>query len=315
MRRHLLSFFLRSVVLFAVLLSPSFARVAGAQTTPKISKSEKAEAARLKKEADTLMDQDRHADALALYARAYELTSDPALLYNQGRALESLGEYPEALDKLERFDREASPALRAKVPGLPDLLADLRGRIATLVVTTNAAGARLLVRDKAAGTIQKETRIRTRAGSVTIEVVAEGYVTFKKEVELVGGGITKVDAQLTPKNYDALVLIRTRPSANISVDGKPIGRAPLELRLAPGQHTLVAEATGRDTERVPMTVAAGDRRELDLELREPPGVLSRWWFWTAVGVAVAGGVVGAYALTHERSPDRGTFGSGVVTGP
>ena len=313
MRSFLL--FLRGFVLSTLLLSPPFASPAWAQSTAKVSKSDKAEAARLKKEADVLMDQDRHADALALYARAYELTADPALLYNQGRALESLGDYPEALEKLERFDREASPALRARVPGLPDLLADLRGRIATLVVTTNAPGARLLVRDKAAGTIDKETRIRTRAGSATIEVVAEGYVPFKKDIDLAGGGVTKVDARLSPKKSEALVIVRTRPSANIAVDGRPIGRAPIELHLAPGQHTLVAQASGRESERVPMTLAAGDRRELDLELREPPGVLSRWWFWTAVGVVVAGGAAGAYALTQERAPDRGTFGSGVVTGP
>ena len=307
--------FFRVFVLATLVLSSTMPSTAWAQSTPKVSKSDKAEAARLKKEADSLMDQDRHADALALYARAYELTSDPALLYNQGRALESLGEYPEALEKLERFDREASPALRAKVPGLPDLLADLRGRIATVVVTTNAPGARLLVRDKAAGTIEKETRIRTRAGSATIEVVAEGYAPFKKELDLPGGTVTKVDAQLSPKKKDALVLVRTRPSADIAVDGKPIGRSPLELRLAPGQHTVVARASGHETEKIPMTLAAGDRRELDVELREPPGVLSRWWFWTAIGVAVAGGAVGAYALTQERSPDRGTFGGGLVTGP
>ena len=308
--------FVRAFVVSALLLSSSLASTASAQPTSKVSKSGKAEAARLKKEADLLMDQDRHADALHLYARAYELTSDPALLYNQGRALESLGEYPEALEKLERFDRQATPALRAKVPGLSDLLADLRGRIATLIVTTNAPHARLLVRDKAAGTIENEqVRIKTRAGSATVEVVAEGYAPFKKVIDLAGGAVTKVDAQLSPKKNDARVLVRSRPNADVSVDDKPIGRSPLELRLPPGQHTLVARAPGRETERIPMTLSAGERREVDIELREPPGILSRWWFWTAVGVVVVGGAAGTYALTQERSPDRGTFGGGVVTGP
>ena len=41
------------------------------------------------------MDQDRYADALVLYQRAYELSNDPALLYNQGRAFEALGDYPD----------------------------------------------------------------------------------------------------------------------------------------------------------------------------------------------------------------------------
>ena len=307
---------LRGLVLTALLLS-SFAGPAYADGPAKVSKSNKAEAARIKKEADAFMDQDRYVDAIALYARAYELTTDPVFLYNQGRALESMGDYAEALDKLEAFDREASPALRSKVPGLRDLLVDLRGRIATLVVTTNAPGARLFVRDKAAGTIanQDALRLRTRAGSATIEVLAEGYAPFKKDIDLTPGTVVKVDAQLSLKKSDALIIVRSRPSADITVDGKPIGRSPLELRLPAGQHTLIAEAPGRDTERVRMTLALGDRRELDIDLRESPGVLSRWWFWAGVGVVLAGGAAGAYALTHERSPDRGTFGNGLVTGP
>jgi hypothetical protein len=286
-----------------------------AHAQPRVTKSEKAEAAKLKKEADTLMDQDRHVDALALYAKAYELTSDPALLYNQGRALEAMGEYPEALDKLERFDREASPALRTKVPGLHDLITDLRGRIAMLVVTTNAPGARLLVREKAAGTIDKEKRLRLRSGAATIEVVAEGYLPFRKEVELTAGAVVKVDAQLSLKKTDALIIVRSRPIADISVDGKSIGRSPLEFRLAAGQHELLATAQGRQTEKVPMTLALGDRRELDIELRQTPSILSRWWFWTGIGVVVAASVTTVIALNVEGSPMPGTFGPGIVRGP
>jgi hypothetical protein len=284
--------------------------------TDKTDKTEKTEAGRLKKEADVLMDQDRYVDALALYARAYELTSDPALLYNQGRALEAMGDYPEALDKLERFDRDGSQALRAKVPGLHDLINDLRGRIATLVITTNATGARLIIREKTAGTLQqKETRVRTRAGSATIEVSAEGYITFKKEIELAAGSLVRVDAQLVLKKSDALVIVRSRPSADIAIDGKAIGRSPLELRLPAGQHTLVADAAGHESEKVAMTLALGDKRELDIELRKPSSPFTKWWFWTIAGVVVAGGAATIVALSIEKKATPGTFGEGILPGP
>ncbi len=288
-------------------------RLAYAEPPAKVGNADKTEAARLKKEADALVDQDRAVDALALYAKAYELSADPALLYNQGRALESTGEYAEALDKLEQFERDAPAALRARVPGLRDLLIDLRGRIATILVTTNAQGAKLLVRDKAAGTIQGELRLRTRAGTATIEVNADGFLPFRKNVELPPGTITRIDAELIPKKQDALVIVRTKPSADISIDGRPIGRTPLEIRLSPGAHTLVAQAPGHEKERIPMTLALGDRREINLELREPPSVLSRWWFWTGAAVVVGAGVFGIYAATTERSAEPGTLGQ--VTGP
>lgn len=309
--RFLLLPFVFIAVLFlglAATTSPAFAQA-------KPTKTDKTEATKLKKEADALMDQDRHADALALYARAYELTADPALLYNQGRALEAMGEYPDALDKLEKFQRDASPALRAKVPGLHDLIVDLRGRIATLVVTTNATGARLLVREKAIGIIEKEKKLRVRAGAASVEVVAEGYIPFKKELDLTAGTVVKIDAQLVLKKSDALIIVRTRPNADIAVDGKAIGRAPLELRLPAGKHELVAMAEGHQKETVPMTLALGDKREIDIELHKPPSILTRWWFWTVVGVAVVGGTAAVIATTKERDPTPGDFGPGITTGP
>ncbi len=302
------------IVLFAFgLASIVSPRAARADTPAKATATDKSEAARLKKEGDALLDQGRPIDAIALYEKAYELSSDPALLYNAGRALESIGEYAEALDKLEQFEREASPALRARVPGLRDLLVDLKSRIATLIVTSNAEGARVLLRDKSAGSIQGELRLRTRAGAASVEVGAEGFTAFRKQVELPAGTITQIHAELLPKVQDALVIVRTKPSADISVDGKPIGRTPLEIRLAPGPHTLLAQAQGYDRERIPMTLALGDRRELDLQLREPASVLSTWWFWTGAAAVVGAGVFGIVALTTERSADSGTLGQ--LTGP
>ena len=87
------------------------------------------------------------------------------------------------------------------------------------------------------------------------------------------------------------------------------------MHVSAGQHVLIATAEGHQTEKVTMTLALGDRREIELELRKPPGLLSRWWFWTGIGVVVAAGAATAVALNIERDPQRGTFGGGLVTGP
>jgi hypothetical protein len=282
---------------------------------PPKTDSQKTEAAHLKSAADVLMDQDRYADAVVLYQRAYELSNDPALLYNQGRAFEALGDYPTALEKLEVFDREAPPAVRARVPGLKELITDLRGRIATVVVRTNAPAARLLIRQKDEGIINQEKRLSTRAGTASIEVDAEGYETFRRDVELSAGATLVVDANLTPKKRDALVVVRTTPSADVLFDGRALGRSPLQVRATAGEHELVARADGYYEERVPMTLALGDRRDVELELKSTPGILSKWWFWTSVGVVIAGGVATAIVLTTERPHSAGSFNPGSVSGP
>jgi hypothetical protein len=282
---------------------------------PPKTDSQRSEAAHLKSAADVLMDQDRYADAVVLYQRAYELSNDPALLYNQGRAFEALGDYPTALDKLEAFEREAPPATRARVPGLKELITDLRGRIATIVVRTNAPAARLLIRQKDEGIINIEKRLSTRAGAASVEVDAEGYETFRRDVELSAGATLVVDATLTPKKRDALVVVRTTPTADVLFDGRALGRSPLQVRATPGEHQLVARADGYYEERVAMTLALGDRRDVDLEMKSTPGILSKWWFWTSVGVVIAGGVATAIVLTTERPHSNGSFNPGSVSGP
>lgn len=41
------------------------------------------------------------------------------------------------------------------------------------------------------------------------------------------------------------------------------------------------------------------------DVEKSPGILSRWWFWTGVGVIVTAGVITTVALLTERSPDTG----------
>ena len=313
-----------SVVVAAVLASSLVTAGAARAEPPRRKPAEhkpaeasppKSESARLKSAADVLMDQDRYADALALYEKAYEDGHDPALLYNQGRALEALGDYPAALDKLEEFEKLAPPALRAKVPGLQDLLANIRGSIGTLVVKTNAPAARLLVRDRSEGVVKGELRVRIRAGKASVEVTSEGYEPFRREVELSAGAELVVEANLVARKRDALVIVRTNPGADVLLDGTAMGRSPLQFRVAPGSHEIVATAAGYSEERIPMTLALGDRRDVDLELRKTPGVTSKWWFWTGIAVVVAGGVATAVALTTEKEPQSGTFEPGKVAAP
>ncbi len=301
------------IVPFLMVASPL---TAYAQRPPKPPAQGKSEAGRLKSAADVLMDQDRYADALVLYERAYELSSDPALLYNEGRALEALGDYPKALEKLEAFERDAPPNVRALVPGLRELITDLKGRMATLVVKTSAPNARVLLRQKDEGIVNGgERRIPTRAGQASLEVAADGYETFRRDIDLSAGTVVVIEASLALKKKDALIVVRTTPSADVFFDGTAMGRSPLQVRATPGTHELVATANGFYEERVAMTLALGDRRDIELELRKTPGIAGKWWFWTGIAVVVLGGVATAVVLTREKPHDSGSFGTGSVAGP
>src|SRR5262245_56384611 len=77
------------------------------------TEQERSRAAELKKKGDDAMVSLRYGDALAAYEEASALVDDPALLYNRGRALQGLGQFPEALEQLEAFQAKAPPELKA----------------------------------------------------------------------------------------------------------------------------------------------------------------------------------------------------------
>ncbi len=80
-----------------------------------------------------------------------------------------------------------------------------------------------------------------------------------------------------------------------------------------GAHEVAVKRDGYDDARVPLVLAPGATRDLSIPMSLSVPVTSKWWFWTTVGVAVAGGIVLTYALTTEKGSSHGTLGT--VSGP
>jgi hypothetical protein len=293
------------MVALSVLGSSAFAQAPGGKTK---SFDE------LKRAGDDAMDGLRFQEALEAYRGAYALRADPVLLYNMGRANEGLGDYPEALAALERFEREASADLKKRAQGFDELLRDVRDRVAVIEVETNAEGARILLRDKQIGTAPLPAGTRVNAGRGVLEVLAEGFHPHREEVTLEGGKSTKIRAILKPKDTTGILRVdATMPGATVLVDGKRIGKVPAEARLPPGPHRVVVEHPRADEVETTAVVVAGQRKELTVQLVEVVPVYETWWLWTTVGAVVATGVVvtTVVALT-ERSPSSGTIDPGLL---
>lgn len=286
--------------------------IAYADPTP----ADKAQAATLKKRGDEEMESLRYADALTDYTEAYRLTNDPALLYNRARVLEALERFPEALAELERFSREASPQLRAKVPGLKELMKDLGNRIASLTIRCDVQNARILVRDRLVATTPLDGPIRVNAGRAQLEVVAEGYQPYKTTIDLPKAGSLTVDVVLVARDARGVLSVASNPSgSDLRIDGQTFGRTPVEAQLAPGNHVVIVTRDGYQDKKTTAVVTEGQKKELEIELEKNPPIFAKWWFWTGVAVVVAGAVVVTYAVTTEKSAGRGDIPPGQVAGP
>lgn len=158
--------------------------------------ADKARAAELKKKGDELVHAGQYREALPLYEESFSLVPDPALHYNRGSALEKVGDFPAALDALEKFADTAPPALKARVPNLEGRMKEIAQKIATVVIRCSVEGASVTIRGHAEGNTPLPNPVRTSAGDATIDVAAPGYAPFHKEVTLAGGETIAIEAEL-----------------------------------------------------------------------------------------------------------------------
>lgn len=274
------------------------------------------QAAELKRQGDVAMESRRYPAALAAYEKAQSIAPDPALLYNAGRALEAMGRFPEALEKIEAFDRTAPRELKARVPALAALIAELQAHVSRLTIVCNVDGARVLVRNSVIGKTPLQAPVALASGKATIEIDADGHFPFMREIELPGGGNLVMDAQLGARNATGLLSIRTTvPGSDVMVDGRPLGVAPVETFVPAGSHRIAAWHTDWQKTETTTTIAVGERKELTLSLTKEPGLTSKWWFWAGVGAVVVTGAVVTTALLTERQAGSGDIAPGRISGP
>ncbi|MEZ4220130.1 MAG: PEGA domain-containing protein [Polyangiaceae bacterium] len=293
---------------------PAAAPNGSAPTTP-TEPALPSEAEALKARGDAAMSKLSYERALSYYEQAYTLAPTPALNYNRGRALQALARYPEALEQFETFKKLAPPELRARVPKLDELIEEVRSRVSTVKLTCNVAGARVVVAGRVLGTTPLGD-LRVNAGRAQLEVSRDGYLPFSKAVTLNGNQVHRVDVKLLAKHTSGVLEVSSPVAgAKVFVDGKPVGVAPAQVMVPVGEHEVVLRRDGYDEARTRAVVRAGETARLNVALDEPPGITSRWWFWTGVGVVVAGGAALTVALLTERSADEGDIAPGQVSGP
>lgn len=252
-----------------------------------LSAADKKAAADLKKQGDDAMVSLRYAEALDAYTKAYTLTEEPALLYNRGRALQALGKFPEALEQIEAFDAQAPAQLKARVPALDALLAELRAKVSAITLVSNVEGARIFIDKQVIGVTPLANSLKLNAGSVLVEVEAEGYTPFRQQLELHGGETASLFAKLSLKTtLGVLSVVSSTSGARVIVDGKPAGSVPVELSLNAGLHEIRVERAGYEPVSTSAMIAAGARKQVTIPL-EPIPVTQRGWFWASVGLGVA----------------------------
>jgi hypothetical protein len=139
----------------------------------------------------------------------------------------------------------------------------------TLAVQTNPAGASVVIDGKQRGATPLSLALAP--GRHVLELVTEGDVRSIPVTITPGGQVSQfIEFPHTPSALGELQ-IRTEPAgAQVSVDGRPLGKSPLTAEgLTPGQHTvLLSNDLGEATPRV--SIDAGTTQSLVVPMAATP---------------------------------------------
>jgi len=214
------------------------------------------------------------AEARALFEQAHALRPSARTLRGLGMASFELKNYVRAEQELRSaLDETRQPLTAAQRAELTALLQRIERYVGKLVVKVQPETATVLL-DGAA--IPHE--IELELGQHELSVQADGYHTLTRNIAIEGGKQQTLELSLTPVEKKA----------------EETAQVP-----APAETAAAAQAPSSE-----LGTFESDYALTDTEPSSSGSVFSKWWFWTAVGVVVAGGVVTAVVLTSksEREP-------------
>jgi hypothetical protein len=190
------------------------------------------------------------------------------------------------------------------------------GDQATITVSSLTRGAKVFLDDQEMGEVPLPGPLEVKPGTYTIRVQKRGFAPFVDTVMAGAGQDSEVEADLVPTG--GIVTITSNVTrAQVLLNGKALGRTPFDGDVSPGKHQMQVVAPGYLTDTRQIEVLAGEELAVDITLQlvpdpvvqEDKSLLGRWWFWSAIGVVLVGGVAagvlsGQTTVVRPDAPDH-----------
>ena len=140
--------------------------------------------------------QGRDAEALERFTRAHEESGAPRALAQMGLAEQALGRWLDAERHLDEAIATGDPWIAERRALLTEALVAIRARLASVDASASVEGAELYLNGAPAGTLPLAAPVRVVAGSIDIEVRAEGHRSLRRTVEARGGQLVREHFEL-----------------------------------------------------------------------------------------------------------------------
>ena len=272
----------------------------------------------------------RWSEALASFESSAKLRPLAVTTYNVGASLRALGRYLAAKKAFEEALRqdadgsfgELSETLRSDTRAFISEIDKLLGRA---VVTLKPRTAKVAVDGRPLELAEKgEVPVMlagTRAagngeappagrfdvllnpGAHVFTLSRKGYADAVVNETFAPGETRKLDLSIT-KLPAKLRVSATEDRAVVTVDGRDVGQAPLELSRREGEYKVSVFKEGFVPYETTVALDPGQRMNLRADLAEQePALYEEWWFWAAVGAGVTAAALTTYFIVRPE-PER-----------
>jgi hypothetical protein len=251
----------------------------------------------------------RFDDALGYFRRAHEISGRAILLYNVGSAADKLRQDAIALDAFRRYleavpDAENREEVEARVRVLEGVLAASQTRASAAATTTSTTPNATTPTTAATATTATTTATTSAATTPAATTSAATTSAATTSAATTSAATTSAATTSAATTSAATTSAATTSAATTEGTSTPTPGAT----TGSGAAMRAGAATATNTVPTPAaTAAAAQANDANLGGSGVPaepvrddesgGIFSRWWFWTIVGVAVAGATVGVVAAT------------------
>lgn len=288
-----------------------------------------------------LVKKSQWAEAMAEFEQADKLHPHAVTTYNIGICQRNIGQYTRAR---ATFSRALAQQQASHDTELPESLAndtkayvgEIDALLATITITLDPPTAGVTFDGRplepepskanppvlvaglhaaGAGSAPPAATFAVRAdpGAHVITFTRKGYSDAIVARSFGPGSQTSLPVKLD--NLPATMHIASTPAgAVVTVADADVGLTPVDVIRPAGSYHVVVKKSGFIAYDTQVTARAGEALNLGPTLPiEKKSIAQRWWFWTAIGVVVAGAVVATAAgVYYAQTPQRpGLNGGGL----
>jgi hypothetical protein len=295
----------------------------------------------------------RYADAIALFEKAYPLSTKPAYLYNIARAKEKVADYDGAIKYLEKYleayKHQNAGAEPQNAADVKNLMRDFKQRafeaMPEVIINSVPPGAQVYLsatdglmveaaNEKGAliGSTPVSTHLKPGTYNMTLQLI--NHVDHRAELQVpTSGKLNLAIAMKIKQTRSGLAIWSNIKGAQVAVDGKVVAVTPYMgvLPMQPGTHQVTLTRVGFHTADQQVTLSEDKLTTVRMNLKPSAGPPASWRSFTGWPLLILGGLAigGGYAaaqwanqeyagtehfLYRQKLQNYGYYGGGAAVG-